>query len=37
MPVNIEVDVMAKYAESRAHADALQRELTVESLLANGF
>jgi riboflavin synthase len=37
MAVNIEVDVMAKYAESRAQADATKRELTVESLLANGF
>jgi riboflavin synthase len=37
MAVNIEVDVMAKYAESRAQADASKRELTVESLLANGF
>ena len=37
MEVNIEVDVMAKYAEARALADAQQRELTVESLLANGF
>jgi riboflavin synthase len=37
MAVNIEVDVMAKYAESRAQADASKRELTVEFLLANGF
>jgi riboflavin synthase len=37
MEVNIEVDVMAKYAESRAQADASKRELTVESLLANGY
>jgi riboflavin synthase len=37
MEVNIEVDVMAKYAESRAQADAAKRELTVESLLANGY
>jgi riboflavin synthase len=37
MAVNIEVDVMAKYAESRALADAAKRELTVESLLANGY
>jgi riboflavin synthase len=37
MEVNIEVDVMAKYAEARAQADAAQRELTVESLLANGY
>jgi len=35
--VNIEVDVMAKYAEARAQADAAKRELTVESLLANGY
>jgi riboflavin synthase len=37
MAVNIEVDVMAKYAESRAQADAAKRELTAESLLANGY
>jgi riboflavin synthase len=37
MGVNIEVDVLAKYAESRAHADAGKRELTVEYLLANGY
>ena len=37
MAVNIEVDVMAKYAENHAHADAAKRELTVESLLANGY
>jgi len=37
MAVNIEVDVMAKYAESRALADAAKRELTVEALLANGY
>ncbi len=37
MRVNIEVDVMAKYAESRALADASRRELTVEALLANGY
>jgi riboflavin synthase len=35
--VNIEVDVLAKYAEARAQSDALNRELTVESLLANGY
>jgi len=28
---------MAKYAEARAQADALKRELTVETLLANGY
>jgi riboflavin synthase len=37
MALNIEVDVMAKYAESRAQADAGKRELTVEYLLANGY
>jgi riboflavin synthase len=37
MAVNIEVDVMAKYAESIAHADAAKRELTAEALLANGY
>ena len=35
--VNIEVDVLAKYAESRARAEAEKRELTVEVLLANGY
>jgi riboflavin synthase len=33
--VNIEVDVMAKYAESRERGE--RRELTVEYLLANGY
>ncbi|MGA1983175.1 MAG: riboflavin synthase [Acidobacteriaceae bacterium] len=37
MGVNIEVDVLAKYAESRALAEAGKRELTVEYLLANGY
>ena len=37
MEVNIEVDVMAKYAESRALADTSKSPLTVESLLANGY
>jgi riboflavin synthase alpha subunit len=37
MALNIEVDVMAKYAESRVQADAGKRELTVEVLLANGY
>jgi riboflavin synthase len=37
MGVNIEVDVLAKYAESRALADSGRRELTVEYLLANGY
>ena len=35
MGVNIEVDVLAKYAESRERAG--KRELTVEYLLANGY
>ena len=35
--VNIEVDVLAKYAESRARAETEKRELTVEVLLANGY
>jgi riboflavin synthase len=35
--VNIEVDVLAKYAESRARAEAEKRELTAEFLLANGY
>jgi riboflavin synthase len=37
MSLNIEVDVMAKYAESRQLADSAKRELTVEALLANGY
>jgi riboflavin synthase len=37
MAVNLEVDVMAKYAESRGRAEAGKRELTVEYLLANGY
>jgi riboflavin synthase len=37
MGMNIEVDVLAKYAESRARVDSNQRELTVEYLLANGY
>jgi riboflavin synthase len=36
MGVNLEVDVLAKYAESRERADA-RTELTVEYLLANGY
>ncbi len=40
-PVNIEVDVMAKYAERRAEnssaAEEKQFELTVEYLIANGY
>ena len=40
-PVNIEVDVMAKYAERLAadstHAEEKQSELTVEYLIANGY
>ncbi len=35
MAVNLEVDVLAKYAESRGRAE--NRELTVEFLLANGY
>jgi riboflavin synthase len=35
MGVNLEVDVLAKYAESRDRAG--KRELTVEYLLANGY
>jgi riboflavin synthase len=37
MSLNIEVDVMAKYAESRRRAESTRRELTVEVLLANGY
>jgi riboflavin synthase len=37
MAVNIEVDVMAKYAESRERTEAGKHELTVEYLLANGY
>jgi len=37
MAVNLEVDVMAKYAESRERAEPGKRELTVEYLLANGY
>jgi riboflavin synthase len=37
MGVNIEVDVLAKYAESRARAESGKRELTVDYLLANGY
>jgi riboflavin synthase len=37
MGVNIEVDVLAKYAESRVQAEAGKRELTVDYLLANGY
>jgi riboflavin synthase len=33
--INIEVDILAKYAESRAQAP--RRELTLEYLLANGY
>ncbi len=35
MGVNIEVDVLAKYAESRERGE--RSELTVEYLLANGY
>jgi riboflavin synthase len=34
--VNIEVDVLAKYAESRGRGEA-KRELTVANLIANGY
>jgi riboflavin synthase len=37
MGVNIEVDVLAKYAESRARAQSGKPELTVGYLLANGY
>jgi len=37
MGVNLEVDVLAKYAESRARAQAETSGLTVEYLLANGY
>ena len=37
MGVNIEVDVLAKYAESRMQAEATTPELTVDTLLANGY
>lgn len=37
MDVNVEVDVLGKYAESRARAEAQKSELTVEYLLANGY
>src|SRR5665213_1368694 len=35
--VNIEVDVLAKYAEGRARGELSERELTIEYLLANGY
>jgi hypothetical protein len=37
MGVNLEVDVLAKYAESRERTEAGKSELTVEYLLANGY
>jgi riboflavin synthase len=37
MGVNLEVDVLAKYAESRARAEAETSVLTVEYLQANGY
>jgi riboflavin synthase len=37
MGVNIEVDVLAKYAETRARTESNKRELTLEYLLANGY
>jgi riboflavin synthase len=35
--VNVEVDVLAKYAEGRARGELSPRALTVEYLLANGY
>ena len=35
--VNIEVDVLAKYAEGRTRGELSERELTTEYLLANGY
>jgi len=35
--VNIEVDVLAKYAEGRVRGELSERELTTEYLLANGY
>ncbi|HWB32217.1 MAG TPA: riboflavin synthase [Acidobacteriaceae bacterium] len=35
--VNIEVDVLAKYAEGRERGELEQHQLTVEYLLANGY
>jgi riboflavin synthase len=37
MGVNLEVDVLAKYAESRGRAETGKQDLTVEYLLANGY
>jgi len=37
MDVNLEVDVMAKYAESRERAQVGKSKLTVECLVANGY
>jgi len=37
MGVNIEADVLAKYAEGRAGGELERRELTVDYLLANGY
>jgi riboflavin synthase len=37
MGVNLEVDVMAKYAESREWAEAGKQKLTGQYLLANGY
>lgn len=37
MGVNIEVDVLAKYAENRGQAESDKHELTVDYLLANGY
>jgi riboflavin synthase len=37
MEVNLEVDVLGKYAESRSRAEATKKDLTVDYLLANGY
>jgi len=37
MGVNIEVDVLAKYAENRVQAETGKHELTIDYLLANGY
>jgi riboflavin synthase len=37
MGMNIEVDVLAKYAESLVQAETGKHELTVDYLLANGY
>ena len=37
MQVNLEMDVLGKYAESRARGETSKHELTVDYLLANGY